>query len=372
MIHKKIFRGLSLVCACLMLLMFAACSPVSTVKSWFSKWQDDKPYESYDLNQYITLGEYKGVTAAFDPMTTESIEADAMKYFTENGIGADDPAKKTVSSGDGVRFSFEGTGEGLSADVLAGMKSDSYDLVIGSNAFIPGFEDQMIGKPRNEFFDVNVTFPADYQEASLQNKAITFKCKIFEIQSAPSEITDALVNQLTGGQLKTKAEFLAYVKDSLNGQNINAAFEAAYAKTEIKGIPEKEQKYQDDLLEKDAQRAGVSVEEYIQGQNQQAQITLEQYNKDTRDESIKREMFAFAIAQKENITANDEDMQALLNDIRNNNQETGTDGEIYSKYGGKGRLIRSVIQNKVAEFIYQNAKDSPYVADAAETTTAKP
>ena len=361
--HTRIRRILSLLCAAALLLTLGACAPIDTVKGWFTggKWVDDKPYETYNLDKYISPGEYKGVEASIDPLTEESIRTDAGIYFSENQVPfgvEDDPSKTVTAKGDVVLFSFAGAAEGISEETLASMQSPPwhYLLILGSGNFIPkydeeylGFEDQMVGQPRDKEFDVNVKFPEDYGEPELQDKPVTFKCKIFEIGAEAEKMTDTGVQQMTGGQLETVQELLDYVENTLRENNLQSAFDAAYNKMEIIKLPPREQKYWDDQLVQDAQRQGAGgPDEYAQWNGYDDAAAF-------RDDQIKRELFAYAIAHKEGLTVSDEEVQALLGDIREGG-EAGTDAEIFSKFGGKGRLMRHLMQNKAAEFILENAK----------------
>lgn len=84
-----------------------------------------------------------------------------------------------AENGDTVTFDFEGFVDG---EPFEGGKAENYTLVLGSNQFIPGFEEQLVGKSIDEEIDVNVTFPEDYHAAELAGKPAVFKCKIHEVQ----------------------------------------------------------------------------------------------------------------------------------------------------------------------------------------------
>src|SRR5699024_1558638 len=112
----------------------------------------------------VTLGEYKGleVPAGDLEVTDEDIEAELKREQERNSriVDVDDRA---VESGDTIRLDFEGFVDG---EAFAGGKGNDYPLAIGSNSFIPGFEDQLIGAKIGEDVEVNVTFPEDYQARS--------------------------------------------------------------------------------------------------------------------------------------------------------------------------------------------------------------
>ena len=108
----------------------------------------------------VTLGEYKGVEVkkADLAVTDEEIEAELKKEQEKNSrtVNVDDRA---VENGDMIKLDFEGFVDGVAFD---GGKGENYDLTIGSNSFIPGFEDQLVGAKIGEDVEVNVTFPEEY------------------------------------------------------------------------------------------------------------------------------------------------------------------------------------------------------------------
>lgn len=127
----------------------------------------------------VKLGEYKGVKAAKPAVkvTADEVKAELSKMQDQNSrmISVDD---RSVKKDDTAVIDFEGFVDGKAFD---GGKAENYELVIGSNSFIPGFEDQIIGHKVGDEFDVNVTFPEDYHE-ELASKDAVFKIKLHEIK----------------------------------------------------------------------------------------------------------------------------------------------------------------------------------------------
>ncbi len=127
----------------------------------------------------VKLGEYKGLKATKPSckVAADEVKAELAKMQEQNSrmISVDDRA---VKKNDTAVIDFEGFVDGVAFD---GGKAEKYDLVIGSGSFIPGFEDQIIGHKIGEEFDVNVTFPAEYQ-AELASKDAVFKIKLHEIK----------------------------------------------------------------------------------------------------------------------------------------------------------------------------------------------
>jgi len=367
----------AVLCAASLLLALGACSPVETVTGWFTKLTQRQPYGSYNLDKLVKLGEYKGVEYEASVTTDEAVYAYMEEIFdyyqADRGGVIDEPGKEAVAEGDLVQFDFEGTSEHATEKDLEGMKG-SAALTIGGGRFIgeykneageveyPGFEEQMVGQPREKQFDVTVKFPDYYPDAegnnneALAGQEAIFKCTVHAIGSK-AEITDEGVALLTQGEFLTVDKFLEIlrpeVEDGARQDNVIAAYTAALENAEFLKIPAKEEKYWDDQLAQDAERYGMgSADELAQASGYESGQAL-------RDEQLRHELFAFAVAAKEDMTVTEEDLQVLLADIRANYGATGTDKEIYEQYGGKGRVIRMLTLEKVSDFIYENAKAAP-------------
>jgi trigger factor len=346
-------------------------------------WADDKPYGGYNLDKLVKPGEYKGVEAEF---VTEDGYLDLymdyevfMRSGKPKGI-TDNPAKEAVAQGDLVYFDYAGTAQGVSEKALEGLTGKGL-LVIGSNSFLSeykneagevvkrGFEDQMVGQPRDKEFTVDVKFPDDYgqegeDQAELNGKDAVFKCTVHKIGAETENITDDGVSGLTGGKYATIAEFRAVLRPEAEDQyqrplseqvrqmNQNGAFVAAFDNAQFLKIPEREGKYWDAQIAQEAERNGASADAYAQKNGYENAAAL-------RDDQVKHELFSFAVAAGEGIAVTEEDLQELLGEIRAGSGDTGADDEIYGKYGGKGRMIRMLTMDKVSEFIYENAKNSP-------------
>lgn len=128
----------------------------------------------------VTLGEYKGLEVEKKEVvvTDEEVAEELKKEQEKNSrtINVDDRA---VAAGDIITFDFDGSVDGVPFD---GGKSENYTLTIGSNQFIPGFEDQLIGAEIEKPMDVVVTFPEDYHAAELAGKEAVFACLVHKIE----------------------------------------------------------------------------------------------------------------------------------------------------------------------------------------------
>lgn len=168
----------------------------------------------------VTLGEYKGVEVEKQntEVLDEEVDAEIFKERESNSrmIDVEDRA---VENGDTVNLDFEGFVDG---EAFEGGKGEGYPLVIGSNTFIPGFEEQLIGANIDEEKEVNVTFPEDYQAEELKGKAAVFKCKVNRIQKKElPEVDDEFAKDVS--EFDTLEEYKADIKKNLEEKKADAA-----------------------------------------------------------------------------------------------------------------------------------------------------
>lgn len=270
----------------------------------------------------VNISDYKGikVTRIVKPVTDEDVDKQlsAMQDRNARIIDIEDrPAQK----GDTVVFDFEGFVDGVAFE---GGKADNYSLVLGSGQFIPGFEDQIAGKSIDESFEVNVTFPEDYNAEELKGKAAMFKCLIHEIKGkelAPLDdefakdvsefdTLDELKNDLKT-KLTEQAEKNAdnEVETSLNntliekleGEIPNAMYENRI--TEMVRDWELRNRYQ-----------GITVKDYLKYTG----TTIEQFRENFREAATKQIQLRLAlekIANLEGIEATEEELEKHYGDL---------------------------------------------------------
>lgn len=171
----------------------------------------------------VEVGEYKGLKATkkLAPVTDEDLDAE-LKKVQERNSRLVSVENHPAENGDTVTFDFEGFVDG---EPFEGGKAENYTLVLGSNQFIPGFEEQLVGKSIDEEIDVNVTFPEDYHAAELAGKPAVFKCKIHEVQVKElPELNDDLAKDTS--EFDTLEELKADIKGKLEHERTHAAEDA--------------------------------------------------------------------------------------------------------------------------------------------------
>ena len=261
----------------------------------------------------VTLGEYKGVEVEKQntEVLDEEIDAEIFKERESNSrmIDVEDRA---VENGDTVNLDFEGFVDG---EPFEGGKGEGYPLVIGSNTFIPGFEEQLIGANIDEEKEVNVTFPEDYQAEELKGKAAVFKCKVNRIQKKElPEVDDEFAKDVS--EFDTLEEYKADIRKKLAEEKEKDAQRAKedavinkIIETSEMDIPDAMVDAQIDQMADDfgrrMQSQGLSLEQYFQFTG----LTMEKLRDELKPQALKRiqtRLVLEKIAEVEDIQPTDE------------------------------------------------------------------
>ena len=264
----------------------------------------------------VTLGDYKGVEVPKSEIavTDEEVDAEVKKEQDKNArtVAVEDRA---AANGDITTIDFEGFVDGVAFE---GGKGENYDLTIGSNTFIPGFEDQLVGAKIGKELDVNVTFPEKYGAKELAGKAAVFKCKVngIKVKELPA-VDDEFAQEVS--EFDTLDEYKADIKAKLLKEKED---EAARAKEDavigkiIEGakmeIPDAMVEYQTrQMLDEFAQRIqsqGISLDQYFQFTG----LTEEKYMEEMKPralQNIQSRLVLEAVAQAENLVAEEADIE---------------------------------------------------------------
>ena len=277
------------------------------------------------LKPEVKLGKYKKLDVKKDKVkvTKEEIEHE-IKHMREDYKEIVIKDGK-IESGDTAVIDFEGFKDGVAFD---GGKSENYSLIIGSNAFIPGFEEQLIGHKSGDEVDVNVSFPEDYHAEDLAGEPVVFKVKIHEVkQTVLPELDQDFFEDLNMEGIDSKEKLEAQVKE-----NIKTRKEA-----------QADDKYIDELLVKIAEDTEVDIPytmvddevthmlEHFKEHIMMQGITIEQFYKITnssedkireeyKDEALKRiknRLIIEKIIEVEKIEVTDEEVEAKVEEIAN-------------------------------------------------------
>ena len=272
-----------------------------------------------EVKPEFELGAYKGIeiSKVDNTVSEEDVEARLNEMVNRNArlTSVED---KALENGDIAVIDFEGFENGVAFE---GGKGENYNLVIGSNTFIPGFEDQLVGKKAGEEVEVNVTFPETYHAENLAGKPVVFNVKVndVKVKEVPA-LDDEFAKDTT--EFETLAELRADVKAKLEEQAKNAAdaemrnalVEKVSANTEVE-VPEAMVQHQIDnmLMELNyqLQYQGLNLEQLLQMTGRGLDELREERRADA-ERLVKSSLVLEAIAEKENVEANDADVDDEL------------------------------------------------------------
>lgn len=328
------------------------------------------------LKPEVTLGKYKGVkvSKADTDVTDEEVSAEIDREREKNARTVD-VTDRPVQKGDIATIDFEGFVDGVSFE---GGKGKDYPLTIGSGAFIPGFEDALIGASAGTDTEVNVTFPEDYQAAELAGKAAVFKCTVKKLQEKQlPELDDEFVEEVSE-ESDTVEEYKEEVRKKLaarkeaDAKNAKeeAVIEAVIADAEM-DIPEamidtQQRQMVQDYAER-LQAQGISMEQYMQFTGMTVQTLMEQ----VKPQALKRiqsRLVLEAVAAAEKMEASEEDFEEEVKSMAEAYKMEADKAKELLGENGKKQVMQDLCVRKAVEFLVENAKeDKP----AAKKSTAK-
>ncbi len=263
----------------------------------------------------VKLGDYKGlkVEKVVAPVTDEEVEAE-LKRAQENCARVTTVEEGTPENGDTVVLDFDGSVDGVPFD---GGKAEGYNLELGSGSFIPGFEEQLVGKALNEEVLVNVTFPEEYHAENLAGKAAVFKCVMHSIiKKELPELDDEFAKDVS--EFDTLDEYKADIMAKLTEKHEteaaqdyeNTVLEKAADLMEVE-IPEVMVENQIDSYLNDMkyriESQGLSFDQYMQFTGMSVDALREQMRPQA-EKGAKVALLIENVAKAEGIQATDEDL----------------------------------------------------------------
>ncbi|MBQ9280241.1 MAG: trigger factor [Clostridia bacterium] len=302
----------------------------------------------------VKLGKYKGIKIEKKeyPVTEEEIEKELNEMADKNSRIITGDENTVLEKGNTAVIDFEGFVDDKAFD---GGKGENYSLEIGSNTFIPGFEDQLIGLKAGEETDVNVTFPENYFSTELAGKPAVFKVKVNEIKikELPA-IDDEFVKDVS--EFDTLDELKADIKKRLEEEN---AKKAKYEMEEeaIKAVCEKAEveiphvmihNEIDGYIQDMEQRLsyqGMKLETYLQLMGKTLADVESEYH-ERAEVNVKTKLVLEAIFNAENIEITDKDIEDKIRDIA-------------ESYGSAGPNVEELVKNptdQMKEYVKEELK----------------
>ncbi len=313
----------------------------------------------------VTLGEYKGIQVEKAPIevTDEEIEAQVNKEREANSrtVTVEDRA---VQKGDISTIDFEGFVDGVAFD---GGKGENYDLEIGSNTFIPGFEDQLVGAEIGKELDVNVTFPEEYGAKELAGKEAVFKCKVNgikvkELPEADDEFAQEVSEFDTLDEYKAdiKAKLLKDKEDEAKRVKEDAVI-GKIVENATMDIPDAMVEYQTQQMLDDfgrrMQSQGLSLEQYFQFTGM-TEADYKEQMKPRALQNIQSRLVLEAVAEAEKLEATEEDLEKEYAKMAEQYKlDVDKVKEIFGEYQ-KEELKKDIVIQKAAELVTEAAVEA--------------
>ena len=311
-------------------------------------------FSSVDFYKALTLAEYKGIT-----LDTSS---DEFGEFYDNAIFSDiknnslyiEKTEGTVSEGDIANIDYVGKKGGVAFE---GGTAKGYDLEIGANSFIEGFESGLIGAEIGKTIDLNLTFPENYGNEELNGADVVFTVTVNSVQTTdgvqPKDIYEDL-------GYKTLKEYENNVKERAAE---NYFLDFIRSNSEIKEYPDEDVKtlktqIKDALNNNFTSYYNMSLESYII-QNGMTMIDFENNLLNSQIKPlIKETMPLYAILDKEGATVTEKDIETKLKELVKEYESSGTsvDAETIKKSVGEYSIENLAVKEKALEIIKENAK----------------
>ncbi len=318
------------------------------------------------LRPDVVLGTYKGVTVdkADTEVTDEEVDAEIDKEREKNARIVD-VTDRAVKEGDIATIDFDGSVDGVPFD---GGREEDFPLTIGSHAFIPGFEEGLIGAEIGSETEVNVTFPEEYHEKELAGKAAVFRCKVKKLQEKQlPELDEDFIGDVSE-ESDTVEEYREEIRNKLADRKAaeakkkkeSDAVDAVIAGAQMEIPDAMVETQQRQMLQDYAQRMryqGISMEQYMQYTGMTAQLLLDQM-KPQALKSIQTRLVLSAVAKAEKMEPSEEEFEEEVKRLSEVYQKEAD--EVKELLGEKGRkqVMEDLSIRKAIELVTESAVEA--------------
>lgn len=360
-------------CGAAALMMFATgCSGQKSAKDASqaeSTAEGETPAETeeYVAEGSITLGEYKGIPVTVTEPTVTDEEVDAQIQQLLNSSAEYLEVDREAQLGDQVNIDYKGMKDGVAFD---GGTAEGYDLVLGSNSFIDGFESGLVGAKKGEEVTLNLTFPDPYQNnPDLAGQAVVFEVKVNNVkEKTVPELTDDFVAKVSpedGTVEKLRENMKAFILEQkqyqIDNQRNTDILNAVIDKSEIVYATDdvdKNYETQVQYYTNQASMYGLDLATYasLMGMDEEG---LKSELRNVARDMTKQEMLLKEVASRENITVTDEDREALA-------ERYGYDSlESFLETADKEIVDDTALMQKTLDFLVENAEITVAKGDVA-------
>ena len=327
--------------------------------------EEDEPFTftaEVEVTPDVELGEYKELEIEKEDaeVTEEEIEAEIDKARNQHSqlVSTD---KEVVEEGDFVIIDFEGKKDG---EKFPGGSAEEYSLEIGSNTFIPGFEEQLVGAKVGEELEINVTFPEDYNAQDLAGEEVVFDVDVKEIKEKQlPELDDEFAKEVS--DYETFEEYKESIQERLQKNKeertereyenklIEAASENAEVDVPAKMVEEELDKMYQNFAQSVSQQ-GMEVEDYLDYMGTDEEGWREQ-NREAAENRTRSNLILEAIAEKEGIEISEEEIEEQIEEIAENNDQDPEQIKAFLQMQGQLDGLKDGLKmQKTIEYLKEN------------------
>ncbi len=309
----------------------------------------------------VTLGEYKNLEVESLNLTVTDEEVNAEVDRLLDGMAEMIIKDTAIESGDTAVIDFVGSVDG---EKFEGGSAENHSLVVGSNSFIPGFEEQLLGKKAGEKVDVEVTFPEEYHAENLKGKPALFEVTVHEVKyKQVPELDENFVKDLDRDGVESvddlKADIKKHLESSKASQNDNHIYDQLLEKAcENSNVDIPEVMVETEInrmlneYAQQLQMQGMNLETYYEMTNTNEETLRTQMN-DSAKQRVKQMLVLESVIAEENFEVTADDVNKELDTLaKMYNMEVA---QIEQAIGGTDNLKESLKSRKALEYMKENA-----------------
>lgn len=345
----------------------------------FAKGQTFKFKAKVVVKPEVELGEYKGleVPKVSTEVTEEELTAE-LERLQQRHAELVVVEEGQAASGDVVVIDYEGSVDG---ELFEGGSAERQSLELGSNTFIPGFEEQVIGLGTGDSKDVEVTFPEEYHAAELAGKKAVFKVKVHEIKRKElPALDDEFAKDVS--EFDTLAEYKEDLKKQLASrkeeeakatqENIVVEKAAENADVEIpQGMINSEVRNMMRDFDNRLRQQGMNLEMFMSFSGQ-TEADLQNQMKNDAEKRVRNNLVLEAIGKQENLEVSEEDVNEELNNMAASFKRSADEiRQILESNGSFDSLKEEVLLRKTIDFLLANSKEVDAPAEEAKEEAAE-
>ena len=316
-----------------------------------------------DVYPEVTLGDYKGLEVEKAEATVSDAQVDAELNRMAQNVASTETVERAAEMGDTANIDFEGFDNGVAFD---GGKGENFDLKLGSNSFVPGFEEQVVGMSAGEEKDIDITFPEDYHK-ELAGKAVVFhvKCNKVTVTNLPAlddEFAKDVSEFETLDELKSdiRAKALESAQKQIDSAFEQACVEKAAENTTVElpgGLIEAELDNQMERFGYQLQMSGYSMEAYAKMMGGDLN-TMRSAFRPAAEKQAKINVTLTKIIETEGITVSDEEIEAEI-------------AKLAEQYSLEASKVKEMVPAEELKANIENRKAVKVIVDAAKAVAPK-